>query len=100
LLDIEHAEGEVKNLPLIKLQFLTFCQTLSIIGANENMKIMMFLLKFKDRLEKGKKFSPQIFERMKILFEDDDSRRYVGKLRYRLKVAIDLRQHINFGHFY
>jgi hypothetical protein len=76
---------------------------LSKIGANENVKILMFLLKFKERLEKGKKFSPQIFQRMKILFEDGDSTRYANnleKLRNRTKVAIELRRHIDFGSFF
>jgi hypothetical protein len=76
---------------------------LAKIGANENVETLLFLLHFKDRLEKGKKLSPQIFQRIKILFEDGDSTRYANnleKLRNRVKVAIEFRRHIDFGHFF
>jgi hypothetical protein len=100
--NIEPPNSGKKNVHLIKLEFLIFCQTLAKIGANENVKTLLFLLKFKDRLEKGKKLSWQILQRIKILFEDRDSTRYgnnIAKLRNRIKVAIELRWHIDFGHF-
>jgi hypothetical protein len=75
---------------------------MSKIGENENVQILSFLLQFKERLEKGKRLSPIIMERMQLLFEDDDSARYgknLEKLRIRLSEAIELREHIDFGNF-
>jgi hypothetical protein len=97
----QHENGG-KNAYLTKMQILAFCKIMSKIGENENLQILSLLLQFKEKLENGKRLSPMIMDRMQLLFEDGDSARYaknLEKLRLRLREAIELREHIDFGNF-